>query len=98
MHPLIAPGSFVQIDESRRRIANGGWVHEFERPIYFLEDRTGFKCRWCSERSGFLITQPYSTSQAPLEVFRFPGEIDVVGQIVAVAMRLDQGRRRHIRF
>ncbi|HEY7305102.1 MAG TPA: hypothetical protein VH601_13350 [Bryobacteraceae bacterium] len=97
MHPLIAPGSFVQIDEAKRRIVNNGWVHEFERPIYFLEDRTGFKCRWCSERSGFLITQPYSTAQAPLEVFRFPGEIDVVGQVVGVAMRLDQGRRRHTR-
>jgi len=97
MHPLIGPGSFVQIDEAKRRIVNDGWVHEFERPIYFLEDRTGFKCRWCSERSGFLITQPYSSAHAPLEVFRFPGEIDVVGQIVGVAMRLDQGRRRHIR-
>ena len=97
MHPLIAPGSLVQSDESKRRIASDGWVHEFDRPIYFLEDRTGFKCRWCTEKSGFLIAQPYSTSQVPLEVFRFPGEIDVVGQVVGVAMRLDQVRRRHTR-
>lgn len=97
MHPLIAPGSIVQIDESRRRILNDGWLHEFDRPIYFLEDRTGFKCRWCIETSGFLVAQPYSSSQAPVEIFRFPGEIDVVGQVVGVAMRLDQVRRRHIR-
>lgn len=97
MHPLIAPGAVVQIDESKRRITNDGWIHEFERPIYFLEDRTGYKCRWCTEKSGFLIAQPHSTSQVPLEVFRFPGEIDVIGQVVGVAMRLDQVRRRHIR-
>lgn len=97
MHPLIPPGSLVHIDETKRRIARDGWVHEFERPIYFLEDRTGFKCRWCTEKSGLLIAQPYSTSEVPLEVFRFPGEIDVVGQVVGVAMRLDQVRRRHTR-
>jgi transcriptional regulator with XRE-family HTH domain len=97
MHPLIAPGSLVQIDESKRRILNEGWMYELDRPIYFLEDRTGFKCRWCTEKNGFLIAQPYSTSQAQLEVFRFPGEIDVVGQVVGVAMRLDQVRRRHTR-
>src|SRR5215831_19123414 len=26
MHPLIGPGSFVQIDEAKRRIVNDGWV------------------------------------------------------------------------
>lgn len=98
MHPLIAPGSLVQVDESKRRIAREGWMHEFDRPIYFLEARNGYKCRWCTERDGFLVAQPYSTSQVPLEVYRFPGEIDVVGQVVGVAMRLDQVRRRHTHF
>ncbi len=95
MHPLIAPGSLIQIDEARRHIAKGGWLHEFERPIYFLEDRNGYRCRWCTERGGFLILQCYPNSQVLPEVFRFPGEIDVVGQVVGVAMRLDLVRRRH---
>lgn len=95
MHPLIAPGSLVQIDETRRRIANEGWAHNVERPIYFLEDRNGFKCRWCTEKGGFLILQAHPNSQVLPEVFRFPGEIDIVGQVIGVAMRLDLARRRH---
>jgi len=36
MYPLIQPGSLVVVDETRRKIANSGWSHESERPIYFL--------------------------------------------------------------
>ncbi len=95
MHPLIAPGSLVQIDETKRGISKDGWVHDFERPIYFLEDRSGYRCRWCTEKGGYLILQAYPNSQVLPEVFRFPGEIEVVGQVIGVAMRLDLARRRH---
>lgn len=94
MHPLIAPGSLVQIDEAKRRILTSGWMHDFERPIYFLEDRSGYKCRWCTEQGGLLILQCYPNSQVLPQAFRFPGEIDVVGQVVGIAMRLDLARRR----
>jgi transcriptional regulator with XRE-family HTH domain len=30
MHPIIRPGSFVQIDESKRRLKNDEYTHEFE--------------------------------------------------------------------
>src|SRR5205807_7140881 len=39
MYPILHPGCLVVIDESRRRIAAGGWINEFDRPIYFLEER-----------------------------------------------------------
>lgn len=97
MFPAIPPGSFVQIDESKRRIAKDGWLHEHERPIYFLEHRSGFRCGWCTERRGFLIVQPHPLSHAQVEIFRYPGEADVVGQVVGVAMRLDLVKRRRTR-
>lgn len=97
MYPILAPGSFVQIDEARRKIEKGGWTHEYERPIYFLEHRQGYRCGWCVEHGGDLILQPHSASSVPAEIFR-AGEADVIGQVVAVAMRLDLGRRRHTRF
>ena len=97
MYPILAPGSFLQIDESKRKIINEGWGHELERPIYFLEHRSGYRCGWCTQNEGWLILQPHSSSHSLPEVFRYPGEVEVVGQVVGVAMRLDQAKRRHIR-
>ena len=98
MYPILHPGSFLLIDEQKKKIANEGWGHELERPIYFLENRSGYRCGWCTLNEGLLIVQPHSSSNSLSEVFRYPGEIEVVGRIVGVAMRLDLGRRRHTHF
>ena len=39
MYPILPPGSFVQVDESKHRIERDGWRSEYERPIYFVEGR-----------------------------------------------------------
>jgi transcriptional regulator with XRE-family HTH domain len=96
MYPIIAPGSLVQIDETKKEIAEGGWVSEHERPIHFLEHRDGYRFGWCTRKDGLLILQPHSASHTMPEVFR-SREVDVVGQVVGVAMRLNMGKRRHIR-
>ncbi len=95
MYPILPPGSFVQIDESKRRIAREGWAHEYERPLYFVEHRYGHTCAWCTEQSGLLILHPHSSSKELPQIYRMPGEAEVIGQVVAVAMRLDLGKRRH---
>jgi transcriptional regulator with XRE-family HTH domain len=95
MYPVLFPGSFVQIDETKRRIAKDGWTNEYERPIYFVEHRFGHSCAWCTEQSGLLILQPHSASRAAPHVYRIPGEAEIIGQVVAVAMRLDLAKRRH---
>jgi transcriptional regulator with XRE-family HTH domain len=97
MYPILPPGSFVQIDETKRRIVKAGWSHEFDRPIYFVEHRHGYRCGWCSDHDGLLVVQAHSSSQVAPEIFRYPGEADVIGQVVGIAMRLDQGKRRHTR-
>lgn len=97
MYPLIPPGSFLQIDQTKRRVANGGWDNDFSRPIYFLELRQGYRLGWCTETPGTLIIQPHPASLVPAEVFKFPGEVEIVGQVIAVAMRLDQGKQRRKR-
>jgi len=96
MYPMIRPGSFVQIDETKRQIKRDQQVHEYEKPIYFLEDRHGFRCGWCSLRAGRLIVQPHAASGFSPEVYEYPSEVDVLGQVVAVAMRLDLEKRRRI--
>jgi transcriptional regulator with XRE-family HTH domain len=94
MYPILTPGSLVVVDESRRKIAAGGWINEFDRPIYFLEHREGYICGWCMPHGGQLVIQHHPASQQKPVSFPFPGGIDVVGQVTAVAMRLDS-RAKH---
>ena len=89
MYPLIVPGAIVQIDESRRRVSAGPWHSEIERPIYFVETREGFACYWCSVQGESVILQPHPLSTQQARVLRLHQDVDVIGQIVAVAMRLE---------
>jgi transcriptional regulator with XRE-family HTH domain len=86
MSPILRPGSLLLIDENRRKIARGGWRNEFDRPIYFLEHRHGFLCGWCTVARGTLSVLAHPSSEKSPTVFEYPGEIDVVGQVVGVAM------------
>jgi transcriptional regulator with XRE-family HTH domain len=97
MSPIIPPGSLVLIDGARGKIAVGGWTNEHERPIYFLEHRTGYICGWCLLTGDRLVVQPHPASSSAPAIFRFPEEIDVIGQVVGIAMFLDGKRRRHTR-
>ena len=95
MYPVLQPGSLVMIDDSRRRIAQGGWTNEFDRPIYFLEHRGGYLCAWCTLTADRLIAQPHPAAQLQPSIFPYPEGIDVIGQVTGVAMLLD-GRRRGV--
>ncbi len=98
MYPLIQPGALVLIDENRRKVVNTGWTNEFERPIYFFEHRKGYACCWCTLNESQLVLQPHPASMCYPEVYTYPEDIDVVGQVAGVAMLLDQGKRRRTRI
>jgi transcriptional regulator with XRE-family HTH domain len=98
MYPILQPGSLVVIDEGRRKIAGSGWINEFDRPIYFLEHRGGWVCGWCVLSDNRLLVQPHPAShRAPL-VFEYPKEIDIIGQVIGVAMLLESRKHRHTRY
>jgi transcriptional regulator with XRE-family HTH domain len=97
MYPLIQPGSLVLIDEEQRKVVNSGWSNEFERPIYFFETRAGFACSWCTLMENQMVLQPHPASMCSPEVYKYPEEIDVVGQVTGIATRLDPARRRRNR-
>ncbi|MCZ2153389.1 MAG: hypothetical protein LC114_05735 [Bryobacterales bacterium] len=86
MAPVLPPRSLVLIDDSRKKIARSGWRSEADRPIYFLETRNGYICRWCSVREGEILAIPHPSSTTPPERFAYPSEVEVVGEVVAVAM------------
>jgi len=90
MYPILPPGSFIQVDESRNRVVEGSWRSEYERPIYFVETRDGHTCCWCSMRREEIILQPHPLSPVPVRILRHPQEAEVLGQVVGVAMKLTE--------
>jgi hypothetical protein len=91
MYPLLMPGSFLQVDERKTTIVNEGWRSEYERPIYFVETREEFICSWCSLTDGDrLVLQPHPLSPVAPRVFRNLEDAEVLGQVVGVAMRLNE--------
>jgi transcriptional regulator with XRE-family HTH domain len=97
MYPAIPPGSLLVVDDAKRKIQTSGWRSLSERPIYFLEHRDGFYCRWCSVKDGTISLISDPASEAPIINFAFPEGIEVIGQVVGVAMSLDPEKRRRTR-
>lgn len=90
MYPILPPGTFVQIDESKSRVIDGAWRSEYERPIYFVETREGYTCCWCTQQQDGLVLQPHPLSPVPVRLLKHPQEAEVIGQVVGVAMRLGE--------
>jgi len=88
MYPLLMPGSFIQVDESRDKVVEGAWRSEFERPIFFVETREGYTCCWCSVRGDKITLQSHPLSPVGTRILNLNTEADVLGQVVGVAMQL----------
>jgi transcriptional regulator with XRE-family HTH domain len=88
MYPILPPGSFVQVDETKNKAIEGAWRSELERPVYFVETREGFVCSWCRVQRDSIVLQPHPLSPVPVRVLRHPQEAEIIGQVVGVAMRL----------
>ena len=89
MYPILLPGSFLQIDETKTRVAKGPWRTEYERPVYFVELRDEFMCCWCEVRGSEILLQPHPQSGVQTRVCKHGQDAEVIGQVVGIAMRLD---------
>jgi hypothetical protein len=90
MFPLLPPGTFLQVDESRNKIVQGMWRTELERPIYFVETRDGYTCCWCHLKGEQIVLQPHPLSPVPVRMLRHPQEAEVIGQVVGIALKLGE--------
>ncbi len=88
LYPLLRPGSFVEIDSRQNKIKPVQWRTEFERPIYFVELRDTYICSWCELDGDQLTAVPHPQSKQEVRRFRYPAEAEIVGRVIAVAMRL----------
>jgi transcriptional regulator with XRE-family HTH domain len=91
LDPMIPAGSMVQIDTQKRAIlSRKDWKHEFQRPIYFLMTRDAYVCGWCEldKSSDWLTLIPHPLSPASSRRWKYRKEIENLGRVVAVAIRL----------
>jgi transcriptional regulator with XRE-family HTH domain len=90
MVPLLRPGSTVLIDTSLQRVEDEEWSNEYDRPIYFVELREGYRCGWFQKDKGRLIMQPHALSRCMPEAWRTPEEAEVVGRVVGLVTYLNE--------
>jgi len=90
MYPILPPGTFIQVDETRNKVVDGVWRSEYERPIYFVETRDGYTCCWCAAKRDNLILQPHPLSPVSVRVLRQPQDAEIIGQVVGIALRLGE--------
>jgi transcriptional regulator with XRE-family HTH domain len=91
LHPVILPGSFVQIDPTQTKIRPGVSRRELDRPIYFIELREGYACGWCELKGGQLRVVPHVNSPQEIRTFAHPSEAEIIGRVTGVAMRIASG-------
>jgi len=90
MVPLLRPGSTVVIDTGCRNVEDEEWSNEYDRPMYFVELRTGYRCGWFQKDKSRLIMQPHTLSRCAPEAWRTPEEAEIVGKVVGVATYLNE--------
>jgi transcriptional regulator with XRE-family HTH domain len=93
LDPMIPAGSIVQIDTQRRAISSRrDWTNEFQRPIYFFMTREGYACGWCEPDpdSDWLTLMPHPLSPASSRRWRYRKEIEIIGRVTFVAIRLTE--------
>ena len=92
MAPILRPGSLVLVDTSVRKIEVNEWSSEYDRPLYFVELRGGYRCGWFYQEKSRLIMQPHTLSRCIPESWRTPEEAEVVGQVVGLVTYLNESR------
>lgn len=93
LDPMIPAGSIVQIDTQKRAIlSRKDWTHEFQRPIYFLMTGDSYVCGWCEldRNSEWLTLIPHPLSPVSSRRWKYRKEIENMGRVIVVAIRLTQ--------
>jgi transcriptional regulator with XRE-family HTH domain len=90
MAPILRPGSMVLVDTVLQRIEDAEWTSEYDRPLYFVETRAGYRCGWFQKYKSRLIMQPHTLSRCAPEAWRTPEEAEVLGKVVGMITYLNE--------
>jgi transcriptional regulator with XRE-family HTH domain len=89
MVPILRPGSIVLVDARVRQLEETDWVSEYDRPMYFVDVRDGYRCGWFQRDGARLNMQPHPLSRCLPESWCFPDDAEIVGRVVGVVSRLN---------
>src|SRR5258708_36897007 len=78
MAPILRPGSMVVVDTAIRSIAGEEWSTEYDRPLYFVETRGGYRCGWFMKLKTTLVMEPHILSPRGAEAGSTPAQAQVV--------------------
>jgi transcriptional regulator with XRE-family HTH domain len=90
MTPLLRPGSLVLIDTEIRHIEDEGWTSEYDRPMYLVDVRDGYRCGWFHQSNGKLVMQPHPLSRCAPESWDIPNQAEIVGKVIGVVTRWNE--------
>jgi transcriptional regulator with XRE-family HTH domain len=90
MMPILRPGSVVLVDTAHCWIEEADWNNEYDRPIYFVELREGYRCGWFHKTKTQLHMQPHPLSRCAPESWRTPEDAELVGKVVGVSTYLNE--------
>jgi hypothetical protein len=80
----------VLVDVSMRRIEETDWTSEYDRPMYFVEVRGGYRCGWFHQAGSSLVMQPHPLSRCLPEAWSIPDEAEVVGRVIGIVTRFNE--------
>src|SRR5260370_5020329 len=89
MMALLRAGSIVLVDGSVRKIDDGDWTTEHDRPMYFVEVRDGYRCGWFHQQGSQLVMQPHPLSHCVPEMWRVSGGAGIGGGVTGAGKRLE---------
>src|SRR5262249_58727804 len=94
MYPLVRPGSFVRVEKPKRSPRGGSYSSEYQRPIYFIEHRTGYICSWCEIHGNRQLSIPHPLSPCSTREFAYPDDAEIAGVVTAIPVPLTEADDR----
>jgi transcriptional regulator with XRE-family HTH domain len=90
MVPLLRPGSLLLLDTSDCRVEDTDWATEYDRPLYFVDVRNGYRCGWFHHERTRLTMQPHPLSRCAPEFWALPEGAEVIGRVIGLVTRLNE--------
>lgn len=89
LHPYFANGLLALVNRRRKTPFHFASKPVWKQPVYLLLQRDGsYLCACCGLENGMLVIHPYTEFFHRAVQFSHRKDIEVVGQIVAIARRL----------